>query len=339
MNTQSFDDKVATLGSSTCGLVGPFAFPMQWTWERNRGGRRSSRKAMHRLTGIKGAPLFIEAAPPPIKQLKSMLRKFGEHVCLHQYDIGEAFFSSFESASAVSIEPEEIILDLTQMLEERACQRYGTWKLINEQRSWFYKRFAESQQRAIANGRYFPPPNILRVRIHRTNGVRIEIGFSEGFFFGNKLLAVTIPVGGEGVISTSYRPRIGLFDRTNESILAGKSLNELAQGWATDFCHSDERIVFAGLIQQLPFFELHHVWRALKEGDELTVCIEEKRYLALYLVWRGRTLGRIAHGDVARALCHLREEKPLRFAIVRLHAFHETSFGQIAYAMYKSDLK
>lgn len=334
MNTRSIDAKVVTLGTPTCGLVGPFAFPFQWTFQRNRGGRKSSRRAMHRLTDIKGVPLFIEAAPPPIKQLKSMLRELCEHVCVHHYDIGEELFSSFEAVSTVIVQPEEIILDLTQLLEEPACRRYGTWKLINEQRSWFNKLFAELQQRAIANGRYFPPPNILRVRIHRTNGVRIEIGFSEGFFPGNKLLMVAIPDGGVGAVSTSYRPQIGIFARADESIPAGQSLNELVDSWANAFCRAGERIVLSGFIRGLSNYELHHVWHDLTEGDELAVRIEEgKNFTDLYLVWRGRTLGRVAHEDVVLALRHFREAKPLRFAIVRLHAFHE-AFGRISYAMY-----
>jgi hypothetical protein len=335
MNTPSLDDKVAALGSPTCGLVGPFAFPFQWTSQRDQGGRKSSRKAMHRLTGINGAPLFIEAAPPPIKQLKNMLREFGTHVCLHQYEIGEELFFLFVETSTVLVEPVEIILDLTQILEKRACPRYDTWKLINDQRRWFYKLFSESQQRAIANGRYFPPPNILRVRIHRANGVRIEIGFSEGFFPGNKLLVVNIPVGGAGAVSTSYRPKIGVLAHADESIPAGQSLNEQVEHWATAFSRVDERILFAGFIRDLSHYDLHHVWHALTEGDELAVRIEEgKIFTNLYLVWRGRTLGKVAHGDVKLALRHMREAKPLRFAIVRLHAFHESSFGQIAYAMY-----
>lgn len=336
--SKSDHDSVEILGSPTCGLVGPFAFPFQWTFQRNRGGRKSSRKSMHRLTGIKGMPLFIEAAPPPVKCLKNMLQEFGAHVSSHLCEIDEDFFTLFAAYSTVLADADEVILDFTQAFKARACRRYGTWKLFNQQRSWFYKLFLELQRRAIANGRYFPPPTILRARVHRTNGVRIEIGFSGGFLPGNKLLALAFPSSGGGTVSTSFRPQPGVIVHADESIPTGQSLNEQIDRWATDFCRSGESIVFAGFIRGLSNYELHHVWHALAEGDELAVRIEGKgRFTDLYLVWERRILGRVARGEVEVALRNLREAKPLRVAIVRLHAFHEPSFRQIAYAMYRRE--
>lgn len=332
MSMSDYDNTI--LGSPICGLVGPYAFPFQWTFQRNRGGRKSSRKAMHRLTGVKGMPLFIEAVPPPFKHLRNMLQELGEDVCSYQYQIDEDIFALFGGETALN-DADEVILDFTQALTARSCPRYGTWKKFNEQRDRFYKHFAKLQRRAVANGRYFPPPTILCARIHRTNGVRMEMGFSEGFLPGNKLLVTTFPFSVTGVVKSTFRPNFNIFIRDDEPVPAGQSLHEQIDTWVAAFCRTGESLVFAGFIQGLAFFELHHVWHALAEGDELTVHIEEKPFLAISLVWRERILGRVAWGDSALALCTLREDKPLRVVIVRLHAFHESSFGQIAFAMYK----
>lgn len=190
---QKSDADNTVVGASTCGLVGPFAFPFEWTFERNRSGRKSSRKPMRRLPGLKGVPLYVEAVPPPLKRLRYMLRELGERVCSHQYQIDEAFFSLFASFPTATDDTDEVILDLTQVLEEQSCSCYGTRKFINDQRNRFYKNFAELQQRAIANGRYFPMPNILRACIHRTKGMRMEMGFTEGFLPGNQLYMITFP--------------------------------------------------------------------------------------------------------------------------------------------------
>lgn len=79
----------AVFGKPTSGLIGPFAFPFEWTFQRSRSGRKSSRKPFHRLPSIKGMPLFIEAVPPPVKQLREMLRELGAAVHIHAHDIGE----------------------------------------------------------------------------------------------------------------------------------------------------------------------------------------------------------------------------------------------------------
>ncbi len=326
------DYENTTLGASTCGLVGPFAFPFQWTFQRNRGGRKSSRKAMHRLTGVKGMPLFIEAVPPPLKRLRNMLQELGEVVLSLHYEVDEDFFTLFGGEAALN-DADEVILDFTQALTARACPRYGTWKKFNEQRDRFYKHYAELQRRAVANGRYFPPPTILRARNHRTNGVRMEMGFSEGFLPGNKLLVITVST--TGVAKSTFRPNFNVFIRDDEPVPAGQSLHEQINTWAAAFCRTGESLVFAGLIQGLALFELHHVWHALAEGDELTARIGEKPFFEINLLWRERILGRVARGDAALALRMLREDKHLRVVIVRLHAFHESSFSQIAFAMYK----
>lgn len=333
----SDQNNATELGAPTCGLVGPFAFPLQWTFQRNQGGRKSSRKSMHRLTGVKGKPLFIEAVPPPIKQLRSLLREFAERVSRHEAEIGVEFFSLFSNPSATPVDAEEIVLDLTQVLEARACPRYGTWKLINDQRGRFYKHFAELQQRAIANGRYFPLPTILRVRVHLTLGVRMEMGFSEGFLPGNKLFVVSSQGSKTAVFYTGYRPPLEAFVQNDEVISTDLSLYDQCGCRAIALCQSGESIVFSGFIHGLPNFELHHVWHALKEGDKLTVRIQEKPYFALFLVWRERTLGRIVRGNAALALRILREAQSPRIAIVLLHNFYKSSFGQIGYAMYRSE--
>jgi hypothetical protein len=330
-------DNVTELGAPNCGLVGPFAFPFQWTSQRNRGGRKSSRKSMRRRMDAKGQPLFIEAAPPPIKQLRSLLREFAEHVNLHKTEIGAEFFSLFSNPSTPPVDIDEIVLDLTQVLEAHACPRYGTWKLINEQLCKFYKHFAELQQRAIANGRYFPPPSILRVRVHRTQGVCMEMGFSEGFLPCNKLFVVRLPGSKTGVIYTGFQSSFDAFVQSDEVLPNGTPLIEQIESGAITFCRSGEIMEFAGFIQGLPDYELHHVWHALKEGDELTVRIQEKPYFALFLAWRERTLGRIAHGDTALALHILREDNQSRVVIVLLHDFYKSSFGQIGYAMYRKE--
>lgn len=190
---QKSDADNALLGAATCGLVGPFAFPFEYAFERNRGGRKSSRKSMHRSLGIKGVPLYIEAVSPPFKTLRYLLRELGERVSSHQFQTDEDFFSLFGRFPVACDDANEVILDLTHALEEQSCPRYGTRKFINEQRSRFYKKLAELQHRAIANGRYFPVPNILRACIHRTYRVRMEMGFTKGFVPDNQLYVITFP--------------------------------------------------------------------------------------------------------------------------------------------------
>lgn len=146
---------------------------------------------MHSLWDVRGRPLFIEAVPVPVKRLRDLLYvlalRIQEHYEMH---VGEEFFALFSGTPLGAMV--EAVVDFTQPLDEFHCPRFGSRNLVNCWRDWFYLRFVEIQQRAIANGRYFPPPRVLRVWVSRTDGVWAEIGFSRGFLADDAPLIVRL---------------------------------------------------------------------------------------------------------------------------------------------------
>ena len=155
-------------GSPLTGLAGPFAVC-------SRRFRRAPRCHSHRALGSK-ITLAVQSAPVPVKRLRGLLVELAKAIAIHHQDLGDELFEILPPGTQGSVE-----IDLAPPLERNQCWRYGTRMYLANLRAWFTRQYGGLQHRALANGRYFPPPISLNVHLSRQGGIQVVAGFTPGY--------------------------------------------------------------------------------------------------------------------------------------------------------------
>ncbi len=322
MPPSNFPDP-ATIGPAECGLVGPFVFPAQWTFQRNPG-RKSQRRQAHRRLDVHGIPLFIEAALLPMKRLKSLMNELARRVWEHYaLDIGETFFAVFP------VEHDEAIVDLMDLKNIDHIPREGSCLLIQRLRLWFYCQWGQLQRQAVETGRYFPPPQLLRARVVRNAGVRLEVGFAPGFVPAERLITLWV---GHAPENRLHRKRIwwGLLS-AEEPVPQEADFNDFLSACARRFAQPGETVWETGFLYDRSTSP--SLYTALREGDALAVRANRETGLTPILSWQGRTLGNACYGT-RRLHVLVSQGRTPTLRIIRLGPLYRHEFGRIAFALY-----
>lgn len=309
------------IGTASTGLTGPYAFAPQSTFQRRGTLQKTSRRRARYLQSIGGAelrsiPLYIEAVCPPLKAIRHLLTQLAQVVQIHQrWDIG------FDALHALFPGPEgEAWIDFADNHAIEACPRDGTRGLFGKWRNWFGLRYAELQQRALANGRFFPPPSILRVRASPTGPLRVEMGFAAGFLPGDRLYVLAVRLDSNGGMPYLLDADEPLPARAGMRAL----LREAAERWRAP----EETIAMIGSV----FSRDWEALRMLREGDALQVHQDAKLW-QLNVAWQGRTIGHV--WEDAHALRDLQKAGAvLRLRVIRTH-FVRDDHLRIAFAAYQ----
>lgn len=174
MKTESLD--TAWLGSPGCGLVGPHAFEFQWTFQRNADGRYNQRRASHRATPQwRGQVLFVEAAELPISRIR--------HAGLELVDgVWEVLFVSgaFDGSIWATLD-KHCSWSLLAPIGADVCSREGTRMELERLRRHWIRRYGQWQRRAVANGRYFPPPVSAVLTVRFEGAVELWLSWGKGY--------------------------------------------------------------------------------------------------------------------------------------------------------------
>lgn len=306
------------VGSPQTGLLGPYAFPFRWTFERNCG-RRGTRRRAHRLMPERhGAPLFVEAGPVPAKYLRHLMHRLASRIAKHrEIDIGEAFCEIFPCGDNGA---------WVDFLDPQAgVSRPGSHMLIAALRSWFMARWAERQQIAIASGHYFPPPRLMRARVAENVGVRIEVGFAAGFLPFDRLLTGWLPLG-ETRLSDLF-----LLD-ASEPFPIGLTRKAFIQRCAERFVRQGERLLHMGTVWDGDW-EIAAIKR-LCEGDELTAAEADYDY-SVALHWNGQPIGTLSLPGRADLRMRLLRQQGLVVRLIRLGFLLRSDRGRIVVAIYE----
>lgn len=175
------------IGSSDSGLTGPFAFPTTYRWQRIVERRLAARKAARRIYAVPRIALYVEAAPLPVKRLRHLITELAISVREHYaYDIGEEMFNLFP------VILDHVCIDFASASLPHECARDGTRMWFDRLRDWFVDAYANLQRRAIANGRYFPPPLKLHARIDRSGMVFVNMCFARGYLRVGQTISVSV---------------------------------------------------------------------------------------------------------------------------------------------------
>ncbi|MCX7815746.1 MAG: hypothetical protein N2256_09695 [Tepidimonas ignava] len=310
-------------GSARTGLTGPYAFAPQWTFQRRGALQKTSRRRarhLQRFEGqeLRGAPLYVEAVTPPLKVIRRLLTQLAEVVQIHQrYDIG------FDALNAYFPGPDgDAWIDFADGTAIEACPRAGTRGFFSHWRRWFGWWYAELQKRALANGRYFPPPVVLRVRTPREGTIRVEMGFAPGFLPGDRLYVLAIRLDGRGGVPYL----LGLDEPLPAQAGVRAVLREAAERWR----HPEETVAVIGSV----FSRDLEALCALREGDALEVLGDADRW-RLVVARQGRPIGYVWEGE--HTLRQLRDaDEALRLRVIRLHYVRHDQGGRIAFAAYRA---
>ena len=174
--TRSDSDALAWLGSPNCGLVGPCSFPFQWTFQRSRGGRHSTRQtAHHHFPQMKGQAIFVEAVTPPLRHIR--------HAALELVDAAWNLFfvSGAFDPSILSSLGSGAHWGMLQPILPQQCPRAGTRLLLERIRTRFANKYADWQALALRNGRFFPAPVRWELTVDTQGSVQVLLGWSTGF--------------------------------------------------------------------------------------------------------------------------------------------------------------
>lgn len=298
------------LGSARSGLIGPYAFAPNWSFQRQKALNKSARHRAHHLWAqagerVHGVPLYIEAVTPPLKRLRHLVDELARVVWIHQcLDIGfEALRGLFPGAAG------EACIDFAASSAITAYPREGTRWFLGGKRRWFGWWYAELQRRALASGRYFPPPTVLRARTTASGLVRMELGYAHGFLPDDRRYVLTLPLDGKGGHTWLLAP--------DEPLPARPGMREWLQSCAQRWQGAGEAILHIG---DLWCYGCPTTLDGLREADELTVR-NRRRSAGLRAVFLARScrgarpLHPWRHAAVARAgraLAHPSHTQALR---------------------------
>ncbi len=170
------------LSTSACGLIGPFAFPFQSTFQRRREGLHTCRSNAHQhLEPLYGQAFFIEAVVPPMKHIRHASLEIVEAV----WEL--FFFSGAEDCSILHAIGANAVWELTRPITPELCPREGTRMHLERVRIRFARRYSEWQMLALKNGRFFPPPRQMELTVNSFGGVQLLLRWSAGYALGDKV--------------------------------------------------------------------------------------------------------------------------------------------------------
>lgn len=311
------------LGTADTGLTGPYAFAPNWSFQRRGERQVSVRKRARHLRarngeGLHGVALYVEAVEPPLKVIRHLLTQLAQVVWVHaDDDIGFA-----ELRRLFPGEGGEACIDFADDSTIRSSPREGTRWFFARWHDWFWQRYAALQARAIANGRYFPPPSRLCVRLAADRRLRIDLAYAHGFLPGDRWYVFSPAEHGVKAIGYLLGP--------DEPLPRHGGLQECLRDYAQRYAQPGETVLIAdGILQG---YDAPRV--AIQEGDTLTARIERNRYgyERVRLFWQGKCLGN-PWKTAWQMRQWLAEQKPLRIRVVRIGLrFHP--FCPMAFAVY-----
>lgn len=309
------------IGAAHTGLTGPYAFAPQSTSQRRGALQKTSRRRARHLQRFEGqelrtVTLYVEAVTPPLKAIRRLLTQLAEVVQIHQrYDIGfDALYALFPGPNG------EAWIDFADGTAIEACPRLGTQWFFWRWRRWFAWWYAELQKRALANGRTFPPPAVLRVRTSREGPLRVEMGFAPGYLPGDRLYVLAAQLDGWGGVPYLLHP--------DEPLPAQAGVRAILREAAARWRRPEETVAVIGSV----FSRDLEALRALREGDALDVLWDADRW-QLPVTWQGRSIGQVREGK--HILRQLRGAgQALRLRVIRLHHVRHDQGGRIAFAAY-----
>jgi len=263
---------------------------------------------------LAGVPLYIEAVTPPLARLRSDLTELVLAVARHRDDIGFALLQKlFPGPDG------EVWIDFTTTAPLAACPRDGTASYLRALHQRFWQRYVQRQNKALANGRFFPPPAVLRVRLAALGSIRVDMGFAPGFLPGERLY-VLVPS------ERRHKGQTWLL-APDESVPQHLGVRDWLAECARRLEPPGQTLRYVGSVR------LSDNWLrlGLTEGEDLTAHIERQYHVGLF--WRCHRLGDAwQHVSELRAL--LASGQPLRIRIVRLHFLNHPEQGNLAYAVY-----
>jgi hypothetical protein len=311
------------IGRASTGLTGPYAFPSNWTFQRRGELQKTTRRRARHLRMqagqfLRGQPLYIEAVTPPLKAIRHLLGELAQVVQIHQtFDIGfDRLYAFFPGPTG------EAWIDFADPAAILACPREGTALFFMRKRRWFAGWYADLQERALANGRYFPPPTILRVRTRAQGPLRVEIGFAPGFLPGDRLYVLAFDLDSQRGVPYLLAPDEPLPDHPGVRAL----LRAAAERWRAP----GETVCVIGTV----FVRDPEALRTLREGVPLEVYQDPADLpWKLAVAWQGRRIGHVWEGTyVLRA--KLRMGEWLRLRVIRTNFLRHDFVGRIAFAAY-----
>ena len=170
------------LGTPSCGLIGPHAFPFQWTFQRRRAGHISGRGTVYlHLPLMQGRPLYVEGVTIPIRRIRHAALELVDAVW-HLFFVSGAYDPSILASLGTGAD-----WDLLQPILPQQCGREGSRLFLERARRRFINRYAGWQVQAEQNGRFFPPPMVWNLTVHSQGNVQVLLGWSEGFSPSNKV--------------------------------------------------------------------------------------------------------------------------------------------------------
>lgn len=311
------------LGTADTGLTGPHAFAPNWSFQR-RGERQVSarRRARHLCSQhgerLHGVALYVEAVEPPLKAIRHLLTQLAQVVRIHaDEDIGFARLRCFFPGEA-----DEASVDFADDAAIEACPREGTRWLFARWRNWFWRRYATLQARALANGRFFPPPRRLCVRLAADRRLRVDLAYAHGFLPGDRWYVFS--PGEHGAKSR------GFLLAPEEPMPRHGGLQGCLHDYALRHARPGESILCVdGVLQSYD-----SALSGVKEGDALIARLERdhRGWERVKLFWQGKYLGLPCKAGWQMRQW-LAEQKPLHLRVVRVGLrFHR--FCPIAYAAY-----
>lgn len=311
------------IGCASTGLTGPYAFPPNWTFQRRGALQKSTRRRARQLRMqagqcLRGQPLYIEAVTPPLKAIRHLLSELAQVVQIHQtFDIGfEQLYAFFPGPGG------EAWIDFADPAAILGCPCEGTTLFFMRKRRWFAGWYADLQARALANGRYFPPPAILRVRTRAHGPLRVEMGFVPGFLPGDRLYVLAFDLDSQRGVPYLLTPDEPLPDHPG----VRASLRAAAERWR----RPGETVCVIGTV----FTQNPEALRTLREGEPLEVYQDPADLpWKLAAAWQGQRIGHVWDGAYD---LHTKLEigERLRLRVIRMNFLRHDHLGRIAFAAY-----
>lgn len=303
------------IGSATTGLVGPYAFPFQWTFQRRTEHQYTSRRRARHLTQSAPAePFYIEAVTPPLNVLRDLATALVKTVHIHaMLNIG---FSALQRMFPG--QHDDIAIDFADTPSIAACPRDGTRGLLQKWQTWFQMRYAKLQHRALANGRYFPPPTIMRVHLARDERMHIVMAFAHGF----------LPEDRQCVMIPFLKTRHGRtwFLSPGEPIPQQNNLRAFLLACAENHTLPGEIVLGVGTI----YPHGNPCALDIRAGDELRAVTEMDRGRRLVLDWQDHNLGVI---EQAKLRDEISARSDVRMCFLR-KGFLNASRCRLAFAAF-----
>lgn len=166
-------------GHADTGLLGPYAFAPTWTFQRRaqRTGRARAKRQLPR-----GTPWCVEAAELPAKRLRGLLAGLAGTLCGRDFAPWRQSMTAHGGGSKAAV-------DLLPSPHLHAGDEPFAQPALDERLARFHRTLSTLQERAIGNGRFFPPPKRLCARVEASGCVVVEAWFAPGYTRGDQALS------------------------------------------------------------------------------------------------------------------------------------------------------